>query len=244
MSARGPGRNVSARQPDADRRRCRSRVVWVAHGALGKLSAVDPEFGQVSDPIEVGRAKRSGRRTALSPSVPTPSGRCYADSTLGRVDLDLVVTGRSARPPRRQGVVVAKTMSGSSTATAPTVQRFDPATFQEGPSVRRSAWVTVRPRSPPAQGRSGSRTPGPTPSPASIREARARRRPPRQIPVGDGPSRSRSARARSGSPTPATERLSRIDAAQQEVVKKIEVGNAPWGIAVGKGSVWVSVQSP
>jgi hypothetical protein len=27
-------------------------------------------------------------------------------------------------------------------------------------------------------------------------------------------------------------------------VEKIHVGNAPWGIAVDSGAVWVSVQSP
>jgi YVTN family beta-propeller protein len=38
--------------------------------------------------------------------------------------------------------------------------------------------------------------------------------------------------------------VSRIDPVKREVVKTIDVGNAPAGIAVGLGNVWVSVQSP
>ena len=35
-----------------------------------------------------------------------------------------------------------------------------------------------------------------------------------------------------------------IDPVKREVVKTIDVGNAPAGIAVGQSNVWVSVQSP
>ena len=38
--------------------------------------------------------------------------------------------------------------------------------------------------------------------------------------------------------------VSRIDPETNEVVKTITVGNAPAGIAVVDGSVWVSVQAP
>ena len=38
--------------------------------------------------------------------------------------------------------------------------------------------------------------------------------------------------------------VSRIDPETNEVVKTIEVGNAPAGIAVSDGLVWVSVQAP
>jgi YVTN family beta-propeller protein len=38
--------------------------------------------------------------------------------------------------------------------------------------------------------------------------------------------------------------VSRIDVVKREVVETIHFGNAPSGIAVGSGAVWVSVQAP
>ena len=38
--------------------------------------------------------------------------------------------------------------------------------------------------------------------------------------------------------------MSRIDPATNEVVETIEIGNAPYGVVVGEGFVWVAVQAP
>jgi YVTN family beta-propeller protein len=38
--------------------------------------------------------------------------------------------------------------------------------------------------------------------------------------------------------------ISRIDPATYEVVEEIEIGNAPYGITVDQGLVWVAVQAP
>ena len=69
--------------------------VWVAHGALGQLSAVDPEFGQVSDPIEVAGEAIGSTNGAVAVGA-RAVWSVFADSTLGRVDpRTLVVTGRT-----------------------------------------------------------------------------------------------------------------------------------------------------
>jgi len=38
--------------------------------------------------------------------------------------------------------------------------------------------------------------------------------------------------------------VSRIDPAKAEVIRTIEVGGAPAGVAVANGLVWVTVQEP
>ncbi len=65
----------------------------------------------------------------------------------------------------------------------------------------------------------------------------------RQIPVGDGPT---SVAYGAGAVWVANTRdgtVSRIDPKTNDV-KTIEIGNAPAGITVYRGRVWVSVQAP
>ena len=218
--------------------------VWVAHGALGQLSAVDPEFGQVSKPIEV-----AGEAIGSANGAVTVGARAvwsvFADSTLGRVDPStLVVTGSATTASAPAGVVVAYGYVWVVNTDSANVQRFNPATFKQGP-IGTAVSVGQRPTAIAAGegaiwvANTGSDTvtridPGSAGSPATTTT----------IPVGDGPG---ALAVGAGSVWVANAddgTVSRIDAAAQEVVKEIEVGNAPYGIAFGEGSVWVSVQSP
>ncbi len=78
-------------------------AVWVAHGRLGQLSRVDPQFGQVTETVEpAGRGPYS-----TNGSVTTGVGSVWAvfgDSTLARVDPDDVRRhGLDARGRRAGG---------------------------------------------------------------------------------------------------------------------------------------------
>jgi class 3 adenylate cyclase len=102
--------------------------VWVAHGALGKLAAVDPEFGQVTKTIDVaGEALGSANG-----SVAVGAGAVwavYGDSTLARVDpTRLSVTGRTLTGSAPAGIVIASGYVWVVNTDSATVQRFQPET--------------------------------------------------------------------------------------------------------------------
>jgi YVTN family beta-propeller protein len=218
--------------------------VWVAHGALGKLAAVDPEFGQVTKTIDVaGEALGS-----VNGSVAVGAGAVwavYGDSTLARIDpVNVHVTGRTLTATAPAGVVVAGGYVWVVNTDSATVQRFQPETFEQGPlgtptSVAQrptaitagdgAVWVANTGADTITRIELG--TAGAAPTTESIR-------------VGDTPSALAVGAgavwvANSGDGT-----VSRIDAATREVVETIHIGNRPSGITVGNGVVWISVQSP
>jgi YVTN family beta-propeller protein len=217
--------------------------VWVAHGALGKLAAVDPEFGQVTKTIDVaGEALGS-----TNGSVAVGAGAVwavYGDSTLARIDpINIKVTGRTLTANAPAGIVVADGYVWVVNTDSATVQRFKPDTFEQG-MLGTPTSVAQRPTAIAAgEGavwvantgadtitRIEPGTAGAAPTTESIR-------------VGDAPTAVAVAAgavwvANSGDGT-----VSRIDVAKREVVETIHVGNAPSGIAVGDRAVWVSVQS-
>jgi YVTN family beta-propeller protein len=218
--------------------------VWVAHGALGKLSAVDPEFGQVTKTIDVaGEALGSANG-----SVAVGAGAVwavYGDSTLARIDPDdIVVTGRTLTGSAPAGIVVASGDVWVVNADSATVQRFQPETFEQGPLGTPTS-VAQRPTAIAAGGgavwvantgadtitRIEPGTAGAAPTTESIRVGDA----PTALAVGGGSVWV----ANAGDGT-----VSRIDLEKREVVETIHVGNAPAGLAFGGGVVWVSVQSP
>ena len=108
-------------------------AVWVAHGRLGQLSRVDPQFGQVTETVEpAGRGPYS-----TNGSVTTGVGSVWAvfgDSTLARVDRDDVgVTGSTLAGGGPADVVVGSGSVWVSNSDSANVQRFSPVTFEEGP---------------------------------------------------------------------------------------------------------------
>jgi YVTN family beta-propeller protein len=218
--------------------------IWVAHGALGQLSAVDPEFGQVTKTIEVaGEAIGS-----TNGAVAVGAGAVWAvfgDSTLGRIDpRTLAVTGRTLTASAPAGLVVANGYVWVVNSDSASVQRFDPATFEQGP-LGTPISVGQRPTAIAAGegaiwvANTGSDTvtridPGNAGAAATTEAIR----------VGDAPVALAVGAGSVWVANAGDGTVSRIDAARREVVRTIEIGNAPSGIAVGEGAVWVSVQSP
>ena len=219
-------------------------VVWVAHGALGKLSAVDPEFGQVTKTIDVAGPALGSENGAVTVGA-RAVWAVYGDSTLARIDpIRVTVTGRTLTDTAPAGVVVQSGYVWVVNTDSNTVQRFLPETFDQGPLGTPTS-VAQRPSAIAAGGgavwiantgadtvtRIEPGTAGASPTTESIR-------------VGDAPI----ALAVGGGAVWVANKddgtVSRIDVAKREVVEKIHVGSAPSGIAFGSGAVWVSVQSP
>ncbi len=218
--------------------------VWVAHGALGKLSAIDPDFGQVTKTIDVaGEALGS-----MNGAVTVGAGgvwAVYGDSTLARIDpTEVKVTGQAFTGTAPAGVVVAGGYVWVVNTDSSTVQRFQPETFEQG-ALGTPTSVGLRPTAIAAGenavwvANTGSDTvtrielgtAGAAPTTESIR-------------VGDAPSALAVGAGAVWVANNGDGTVSRIDVAKGEVVEKIRVGNAPAGIAFGHGEVWVTVQAP
>lgn len=214
--------------------------VWVAHGALGDMSRVDPTF-------------ESPRRFDVAPQpVGSVNGAVtvglgavwavYGDSTLARIDpTTTFVTGRGLAGTNPAGVAVEGAYVWVLNTDDSQVQRFRPDTFQEGP-LGTPTTVGERPTAIAAgegklwvantDGDSVTRVDPSTPANA------------REVPnVGDGPAAIAVGERAVWVANGGDGTISRIDPVTLEVVKRIDVGNAPSGIAVGEGFVWVSVES-
>ena len=210
----------------------------MAHGRLGQLSRVEPQFDQVTKTIDVtGRAPYSPNG-----SVAVGEGWVwvvFGDSTLARVEPSAVrVSGSTIAGGQPAGVVVGSGSVWISNSDSSTVQRFAPTTFEEGPlktiTVGRrptgmaagegAIWVAITGEDLLARIDPGS---------ASFTT----------IPVGDGPTAVAVGADAVWVANTAAGTVSRIDPDTRTVVKTIELGNAPAGIAVAEGLVWVTVQA-
>ena len=220
-----------------------AETVWVAHGVRGTLSAVDPDFGQITETLEV-----AGEALGSSNGAVTVGARAvwavYGDSTLARVDpQEPRVTGKTVTGAAPAGVVVASGYVWVVNTDSASVQRFQPETFEEGPLGTTS--VDLRPTAIAAGAgalwvantgadtvtRIVPGTAGTAPTAQQIRVGDA----PSAVAVGGGAIWV----ANAGDGT-----VSRIDLEGRKVDATIHVGNAPSGIAFGEGAVWVSVQAP
>jgi YVTN family beta-propeller protein len=213
--------------------------VWVAHGLRGELSRIDPQFDEVSPPIEVaGTAFGSPNG-----SVAVGAGSVWAvfgDSTLARID---PATERVAESTRAgslpAGIVVGSGSVWVSNSGAATVGRYNPATFAEAPlgtipvgkrptgvaAGDRAVWVanTGDDTVTRIDADAGSTVP---------------------IAVGQSPTAVAVGTDAVWVVDSAGGSVSRIDLATNEVERPIELGNAPSGIILAGGFLWVTVQAP
>ncbi len=209
-------------------------AVWVAHGVLGKLSRVDPQFGQVTKTFDVAGS-------ALEGAVAVGGGFVWAvfgDSTLAQIDpgsLRLIRRGLAGASPT--GIVYASGALWVVNKGDQDVSRFNPGTFSAG------ALRQIPVGQDPAGIASGAgaiwvanegddtltRVDVDTYATSTVEVGHR----PTAIAFGAG---SVWVANNGGS-------VSRVDPVTRRVVKTIEVGNAPTGIAVGDGLVWVTVQA-
>jgi YVTN family beta-propeller protein len=213
-------------------------AVWVAHGVLGSVSQVDPQFGQVTQSIPVGGSAFG----SPNGSVAIGAGSVWAafgDSTFARIDAAGTLVGQTLVGNQPAGVVVAGSSVWVTNSGEATVQRFNAETFRQRPlqtfNVGRrptgivfaddAIWVAsagdgVVTRIDPGSGATN------------------------QISVGAGPTALASDAGGVWVTNTEAGTISRIDPTTNEVVKTIQTGNAPTGIAAADGFIWVAVQAP
>jgi YVTN family beta-propeller protein len=212
-------------------------AVWVAHGRGGQLSRVDSQFNQVTT-IEVAGTPF----TSQNGGVAVGAGAVwavYGDSTVARIrPTDPRVTGKTYGGSAPAAVVVGSGSVWVANSEDATVDRFNPATFKEGPI--RSTSVGTRPTGI-AFGEGSVWV-------AATGDDVVTRIDPSTyatttIPVGDSPVAVAVGAGAVWVANADSGTVSRIDPLTNKVVS-IAIGNAPSGIAVGEGLVWVSVQAP
>jgi YVTN family beta-propeller protein len=211
--------------------------VWVAHGLRGDLSRVDPKFGQVIRTTDVGGTAFGSPNGSVTIGGGS-AWAAYGDSTLARLGAAGRVLEQTLAGSQPAGIVFAGNSIWVTNSGDATVQRFNSASFTEGPLrtfnvgrrpsgiafVDGAIWVAtsgddVVTRIDPA---SGATLP---------------------IPVGDEPTAVAGAAGAVWVANSAAGTISRIDTRTNEVVKTIDVGNAPVGLAVADAVLWVTIQA-
>jgi serine/threonine-protein kinase len=213
-------------------------AVWVAHGLSGELSRVNARFARVAETIEV-----TGRPYA-APTGAVALGEgsvwaVYGDSTLARIRPSPPrVTGSALAGASPSAVTTADGLVWVANAGEATVQRFSPATFEQGPAGKAIS-VGKQPAAIAAgydvlwvANRGDDTVTRIDPATGSVAT----------IAVGDEPASVVAGAdavwvANAGDGT-----VSRIDPETRRVTRTIDVANAPVGIAVAGGLVWVTVQ--
>jgi YVTN family beta-propeller protein len=214
------------------------RALWVAHGRRGEVSSIDPQFNEPSEPIPVaGTAFGSpnGSVTIGEDSV----WAAFGDGTLARIE---PVSGRVERARAGQnpaGIVVGSGSVWVSNSGDATVTRYNPATFTEGP-LDDPFRVGTRPTGIAGDlaiwvANTASHSVTRIDPDSGVVVA---------IPVGERPTAVAVDEdavwvANSGEGT-----ISRIDPETNKVESTITIGNAPSGIVLADGLLWVTVQAP
>ena len=212
--------------------------VWVAHGVRGEVSRVDPQFGRVTGTTPVAGTTFGSPYGALALDSETVWA-VFGDSTLARLDAQGKVLGKGLAGTQPAGVAVATGSVWVTNSGDATVLRFNAATFREGDL--RTFNVGTQPIGiASADGAIWVANAGDAfvnriePSTAAVL----------QVPVGEGPTALAFGAGAIWVANTAAGTVSRIDPEKNEVVARIEIGNAPAGITVADGYVWVSVQAP
>ncbi len=211
-----------------------ARAVWVAHGFLGKLSRVDPQFKQVTA-IEVTDRLGDRQLGAVAWGVGW-IWTVYGDGTLAQVDPSTFrVRDSSFAGTAPSAVVVYAGSVWVANSQDATVQRFNPVTLEPVKTIN----VGRRPIAlAPGDGAVWVASEGADsvwridPSGDNA-----------QIPVGAGPTAVAVGVGAVWVANTDDGTVSRIDPATNKV-RTIDVGNAPVGIAISGGLVWVTVREP
>ena len=213
-------------------------AVWVAHGVLGEISRVDPQFGQVTRTTKAG-GTAFGSSTGSVALDTSSVWAVFGDSTLAQLDGAGDVLGQGLAGSQPAGIVVAADSVWVTNSADATVQRFNTSTFSQGPL--RTFTVGAQP--------AGIMYSHDTVWVANAGAASVTRIDPSsgaitQIEVGEGPTALAATPGAVWVANKAAGTVSRIDPETNKVVETIEIGNAPTGVAAAYGHLWVTVQAP
>ena len=216
--------------------------VWVAHGALGQVSRVDPQFGRVASTTDAPSASAGFSASPLG-SIAYGLGGVWAvfgDSTLIRVDPDSgQISGSSLAGSFPAGIAIGAGRIWVVNSGDPSVSAFEPMSFEQG--ALRWTGVGLRP-SAIAYGHDALWV-------ANSGESSMTRIDPRThatatFAVGSEPVAVATSADAVWVANRSDATISRIDPSTNDVVETIELVNPPSGLAAGGGLLWVTVQAP
>jgi YVTN family beta-propeller protein len=212
------------------------RAVWVAHGRLGNVTRIDPQFNTPGPPIEVGGTAFGQPYGSVAVGL-RAVWVVFGDSTLAKIDPTTLRVKRARAGSLPAGIAVGSGSVWVSNAGEASVTRYNPEAFQApldtisvgrsptGIAAAHTIWVANS--ADDSVWRIGPDTGDVDP-----------------IDVGDDP--------RAVAITPdavwvanhGDGTLSRIDPDSNQVERKIHIGNAPTGIVFADGLLLVTVQTP
>jgi YVTN family beta-propeller protein len=216
--------------------------VWVAHGLTGRVTRIDPELGGERSYDDVARTRKRSAVAAVAAGE-TWVWAVFGDGTLARIDpaapeksgaVEKGDTGARPTAVVEGGGLVWVVSSGKSR-----VYYYNPPTFLAQPIDRlnvgsgptaiaygyNAVWVSSSGDDLVTRIDPGSNSR-------------------RDIPVGDQPAAIAVGAGAVWAANRGDGTVSRIDPATRKVVETIDVGNAPSGIVVADGLIWVTVQAP
>ena len=212
--------------------------LWVAHGHTGQVTWIDPELGGRDTIDDVAKTKFGSSLGAVAAGT-AAVWAVFGDATLASIDpksSDFEQTDVGLRPTT---VVEGGGSLWVVSSADSTVYRFSPDTFLAGPLGRTSVgrrstgvayghgavWVTSSGDDLVTRIDPGTNST-------------------RQIAVGAEPVAVAADEQAVWVANAGDGTVSRIDPVSADVIKTIEVGGSPAGIAAARGLVWVTVQEP
>jgi YVTN family beta-propeller protein len=217
-------------------------AVWVAYGRRGEVSRIDPQFNHVAPARNVvGTAFYVGPNGAVA----TGEGSVWAvfgDSTLARIEPD---TGRVAETTRAgqlpAGIVVGSGSVWVSNSGDAKVTRYNPTAFQDPIDEPR---VGRRPTGIAAGEAAGDPIWVANSAADSVSRIDPNDGSVVPVPVGEGPTGIAVTPDAVWVVNKDDGTLSRIDPETNKVERTVRIGQAPVGIVLAEGLLWVTVQAP
>lgn len=214
-------------------------AVWIAHGLRGQLSRVDPGLAPVTRTKQVTRTVFGTSTGAVAYGFGSVWA-VYGDSTLERLEpRTMRRTGAGFAGYRPVGIAVGAGSVWVAHEGEPTVERFNPATFEDGP-VRPPITVGKRPTGIAFGERAVWVTCG---GEDTVKRIDPNDNSVTSIPVGDEPAAVAVGQGAVWVANAGDGTVTRIDPVTY-ARQTVEVGAAPAGIVVAGGRVWVSVREP
>jgi len=216
-------------------------AVWVAHGPRGEVSRIDAQFRQITDTLPV----TTPAYAAPTGAVAVRSGKVWAvfgNSTLALIEGSATprVSGTTRTGAEPAAVLVGGGYVWVANSGDATVQRFDPVTFAVGPLGtcctvgKRPVGLAYGAGAVWVADQGDDTVTRIDPATESTRTIQVGADP---VAIAFGEDAVWVANSEAGT-------VSRIDPDENRVVRTIEVGNAPFGVTVAGGLVWVTSRTP
>jgi YVTN family beta-propeller protein len=217
-------------------------ALWVAHGRSprGGVSRIDPQFDEVTGPIDVGGTAFGSPYGSVAVDEESV-WVVFGDSTLARIDPASERVAEQVRAGARPaGIVVANGSVWVSNSGEANVGRYNPAALSEDPIDeftvgKRPTGIAAGEGAIWVANNADDSVNRIDPDSGAVEDL---------IDVGDEPTAVTVGADAVWVVNSKAGTLSRIDPETDEVEETVELGNAPSGIVFADGLIWVTVQTP